>query len=256
MSKFIERLQSVFQPPAHSMGFNTARSEQARPRIQLVVKLAGVKLKSQIKELDQADALVLPISVFGAGKTMSGVWFSKGDAEEVEKATKAGADFIILPESGEVLPHDKKIGRIIQIEASITDILLRTVNTLPVDAVLLNEEESGLGLTWKRLMLIQRFSSLLNKPLLVEVLPSITDTELQAIWEGGVSGIIVTANAEQADAVAKTCVKSSISYHFRQDVNRKKVWQLFPASRLRQKSPKRMMAMTMMTSIGFCKGRF
>lgn len=238
MSKFIERLQSVFQPPAHSMGFNTARSEQARPRIQLVVKLAGVKLKSQIKELDQADALVLPISAFGAGKTMSGVWFSKGDAEEVEKATKAGADFIILPESGEVLPHDKKIGRIIQIEASITDILLRTVNTLPVDAVLLNEEESGLVLTWKRLMLIQRFSSLLNKPLLVEVLPSITDTELQAIWEGGVSGIIVTANAEQADAVVQNLRKVIDKLSFPSRRKQEKSLAIVPRVEITPEEPK------------------
>ena len=108
-----------------------------------------------------------------------GVWLSKGDAEEVEKSIKSGADFIILPANGEVLPPDKKIGKILQIEASITDVLLRTVSELPVDAVLLNEEENGLVLTWKRLMLIQRFSSLLDKPLLIEVLPSITDTELQ-----------------------------------------------------------------------------
>ena len=160
MSKFIERLQQVLQPPSQSMGFKTAKSEQARPRIQLVVNVTDGKLKSQTKELDKADALVLPISAVGTGKTISGVWLSKGDAEEVEKSIKSGADFIILPANGEVLPSDKKIGKILQIEASITDVLLRTVSALPVDAVLLNEEENGLVLTWKRLMLIQRFSSL------------------------------------------------------------------------------------------------
>jgi hypothetical protein len=152
------------------------------------------------------------------------MWLTKGNAEEVERSIKSGADFIILPADGAVLLPDKKIGKILQIEASITDILLRTVNELPIDAVLLTEgHESGLVLTWKRLMLIQRFSSLLNKPLLIEVLPSITDTELQAIWEAGVSGVIVTANTEQAEAVMQSL--------------RKVIDKLsFPAKRKREKS--------------------
>ena len=101
-----------------------------------------------------------------------------------------------------MLPSDQKIGKILQVEAAISDILLRTVSALPVDAVLLKEEENGLVLTWKRLMLIHRFSGLAGKPLLIEVLPAVTDTELQQIWEAGVSGVIVKTDAEQAEAVA------------------------------------------------------
>ena len=166
----------------------------------------------------------MPISAAGIDSDIYGTWLTKGDAEEVEKSIKSGADFIILPANGEVLPPDKKIGKILQIEASITDVLLRTVSELPVDAVLLTEEkENGLGLTWKRLMLIQRFSSLLNKPLLIEVLPDVTDTELQAIWEAGVSGVIVTADAEQAAAIIPNL--------------RKVIDKLsFPAKRKREKS--------------------
>jgi hypothetical protein len=51
-------------------------------------------------------------------------------------------------------------------------------------------------------MLIHCFSVLAGKPLLIEVLPTVTDTELQQIWEAGVSGIIVKTDAEQAEAVA------------------------------------------------------
>ena len=208
MSKFIERLQQVTMPPSQSMGFKTAKAEQARPRIQLVVNVTGGNLRSQSKELDEADALVLPITAVDVSKIISGMWLTKGNAEEVEKSIKSASDFIILPADGVVLLPDKKIGKILQIEAAITDILLRTVNELPIDAVLLTEgHESGLVLTWKRLMLIQRFSSLLNKPLLIEVLPSVTDTELQAIWEAGVSGVIITADTEQAKTVIQNLRK-------------------------------------------------
>jgi thiamine monophosphate synthase len=202
MSKFVERLQQVLQPAVQSMGFISAKSEQTKPRIQLVVDVANGKSKSLLKEPDKADALLVPISAVGDGKTISGVRLSTGDAAEVEQSVKNGADFIILPASGEVLPPDKKIGKILQVEAATTDILLRTVSSLPVDAVLIKEEENGLALTWKRLMLIHRFSSLAGKPLLIEVLPAVTETELQQIWEAGVSGVIVKTDAEQPEAVA------------------------------------------------------
>ena len=224
MSKFIDRLQQVLIPPPQSMGFKTAKSEQARPRIQLVVNVTGGNLKSPVKELGKADALVLPISAVDIDNMISGRWLIKGDSEEVEKAIKSGADFIILPANGEVLPPDKKIGKILQIEAAITDVLLRTVNELSIDAVLLTEEkEKGLALTWKRVMLIQRFSSLLNKPLLIEVLSGVTDIELQIIWEAGASGVIVTADVEQAAVITPNL--------------RKVIDKLsFPAKRKREKS--------------------
>ena len=66
---------------------------------------------------------------------------AKGDAEEVAKAVKAGADFVVLPISGEVLAPDKKLGKILQIEDSVSDIMLRTVGDLPADAVLLMENK-------------------------------------------------------------------------------------------------------------------
>jgi hypothetical protein len=203
MSKFIERLQQALTPPIQSMGFMIAKPEQARPKIQLVVSVTGGKLKTQLKEPTEADALLFSNTAVSVNEKITGMWLSKGDTEEVEKSIKAGVDFVILPVSGEVLQPDKKLGKIIQIENSISDIMLRTVGELPVDAVLLSEnKENSLALTWKRLMLIRRFTGLAGKPLLVEVLPTITETEFQAIWDAGVSGVIINVDAEQAEDAA------------------------------------------------------
>ena len=108
MSKFIERLQQVLNPPSQSMGFKTAKSEQAKPRIQVVVNITGGNLKSLLKELGEADALVLPKSAAGIDSVIYGTWLTKGDDEEVEKSIKSGADFIIMPSNGKVLSPDKK----------------------------------------------------------------------------------------------------------------------------------------------------
>jgi hypothetical protein len=238
MSKFIEKLKQVLQPPPQSMGFKTAQAEQARPRIQLVVNISGGKSKSSVKELDMADALVSPNPAVGVDKTISGSWLLKGDSEEVEKSIKSGVDFVILPTNGEVIPPDKKIGKILQIEAAITDVLLRTVNELPVDAILLTEDkESGLGLSWKRLMLIQRFSSILNKPLLIEVLPDIIDTELQQIWDAGISGIIISLDAEQADSVVQKLRKAIEKLPFPSRRKRDKSLAILPRVEIEPEKP-------------------
>jgi hypothetical protein len=203
MSKFIEKLQQVMTPPVQSMGFNHTKSERARPKIQLVLSVNGSKAKTQIKAAAGADALLFSNGAIDGGETVTGLRLAKGDADEAEKAVKAGADFVVLPLSGEVLAPDKKLGKIVQIEDSVSDIMLRTVGDLPADAVLLMEDkESNLALTWKRLMLIRRFAALSGKPLLIEVLPGIKETELQQIWDAGVSGVVVSVNAEQAEAVA------------------------------------------------------
>jgi hypothetical protein len=224
MSKFIDRLQKVFQPVPQSMGFKASIAEQTKPKIQLILRVVDDVSQSLPKEHNHVDAWILSEFEVRADKAVWGTWFSMGSEKEVEKSIKSGADFVILPVSGEVLPPDKKIGKIIRIEASTTDVLLRAASELPVDAFLLSEnEQDGLSLTWKRLMLIERFTSLLNKPLLIEVLADINETQLQQVWEAGVSGVIVTINVTQAEAVSR---------NLRQIINKLS----FPSKRKREKS--------------------
>ena len=52
MSKFIEKLQQVFQPSAQSMGFQAVKAELRRPRIQLAVYITGTKAKGLTKEIE------------------------------------------------------------------------------------------------------------------------------------------------------------------------------------------------------------
>ncbi len=203
MSKFIERLQQVMTPTVQSMGFMTAKAQCARPKIQLVLNVNGGKAKTPLKDAVGADAIIFSNSAIDGAEAAAGMRLVRGDAEEVAKAVKAGADFVVLPISGEVLAPDKKLGKILQIEDSVSDIMLRTVGDLPADAVLLMEnKENSLALTWQRLMLIRKFAALSGKPLLIEVLTDVKETELQQIWDAGVSGIVVRVDVEQAEAVS------------------------------------------------------
>lgn len=216
MSKLIDKLIKVSQPQPQAMGFKAVKTEP-RPKLQLIAKLANV----EVKELPAADAIILNASETRNTKSIWGVRGAKNGLEDIDKLIKSGADFVILSTDGEIIPADKKIGKVLEIEASITDILLRTVSELPVEAVFLSNGE--LAITYKRLMLIQRFASLVNKPLLVEVPPDVTEPELQLVWETGATGIVVTVNAEQAEAVTK---------NLRKIID--KLW--YPSRRKREKS--------------------
>ena len=69
---------------------------------------------------------------------------------------------------------------------------------LPVNAVLVTAEGGeGHFLTWHHLMLFQRFSSLLTKPLLVTIPSNVAAKELQVLWEAGVDGVVVEVEAEK-----------------------------------------------------------
>ncbi len=191
MSKFIDRLKQVSQPLPPQMGFRLKNSESARPKIQLVASLHDYP-QSLVNKLSAADAIVVTETKPFNSDTLWGIRLGKGVLEEVDKAIETSADFAILPSGGVVLPSDRKIGKILQINSSVTDVLLRTVNDLPVDAVLVTEDSEGGGaITWQELMLCRRFTGMLTKPVLVTIPPVVTTAELQLIWETGVSGVMV-----------------------------------------------------------------
>src|SRR4030042_6182246 len=99
----------------------------------------------------------------------------------MEKPVEAGYDFVVFPASSRVLatPHDDKVGKILQVDSSLGEGLLRAVNDLPVDAVLNTDVcAAGEPISWHHLMLWQRLSNLLTKPLLASVPLHITAGDL------------------------------------------------------------------------------
>jgi hypothetical protein len=116
--------------------------------------------------------------------------------------------------------------------------LLRTVNDLSVDAVLLAEDkENGVSFTWKRMMLIHRFSSILSKPLLIEVTPGITSAEMQMVWDAGISGVLLKTDAEQAETAAPALRAIIDKLSFPSKRKRDKSLAFLPRAETRQEEP-------------------
>jgi len=158
-----------------------------------------------------ADAILLSIAKPSRGaKTIEeiaqslpdtpwGVWLGDIGEKELGNLAKAGGDFMVFSSASKVIasPEDNKIGKILQVESSLNKDLLKAVNDLPVDAVLVVGESKG-QLTWHQLMLIQRLSNLLTKPLLASVQPNIAASELRFLWEAGADGVVVEVSTGQS----------------------------------------------------------
>lgn len=214
MSRFIDRLKRVSQGAAQPMGFRMV-SSAARPRLSLVAHLAQPGIANIADYVAGADAGLISIARAGSGvKALKelgrsladivwGGWLGDTSREEIEQIVAAGGDFVVLPVASSslaVLEADD-LGKILAVEASLDEGLLKAVNRLPVDAVLVvAEPEEEPPLTWRRLMSLQRLADILAKPLLVSIPSEVTADELQVLWETGVDGLVVEVEAGQPAA--------------------------------------------------------
>jgi len=211
VSRFIDRLNQLSQAVPQPMGFRTVQPVSPKPKILLIASLAQANVDGLANYVAGADAGLLSISKLSSGaETLHeicqavsdipwGGWLRGGDQEVIKQIVKAGCDFVVFPAANTSLaiPQDDEVGKILQVEVSLSEGLLRAVDELPVDAVLITgEQERDYFLTWHHLMLFQHFADLLTKPLLVCVPSNVTANELQALWEAGVAGVVVEVGVE------------------------------------------------------------
>jgi len=194
------------------MGFGVAQTVSEKPKILLVASSAQAAGKRLADYAAGADAVLLPAAKSSsAAKTFPeipqamsdspwGGWLGDADRKGIKQMETAGCDFVVFPAANTSLSilANNEMGKIVEVAVSISDGLLRAVNDLPLDAVLVAGEQRGkYFLTWQHLMLFQHFANLLTKPLLVSIPSNVTDKELQALWATGVVGVVVVVGVGQ-----------------------------------------------------------
>ncbi len=219
MSRFIDKLNQVSRVVPQSIGFGRAQPISEKPKILLIANLTEASVGGLADYVAGADAGLLHIPKLSSGaktlKEMSqavpdipwGGWLRNTDRGGIKQIAKADCDFAVFPAANTPLAllQNDEIGKILEVESSISEGLLRAVNELPVDAVFIAAEQEGeYFLTWHHLILFQRFADLLTKHLLVPIPSNVTANELQALWEAGVDGVVIEVGAGQpADRLKK-----------------------------------------------------
>jgi hypothetical protein len=204
MSKFIDNLKRTCEGAPAPIGFLPRQAAVEPCRMQLLAIVAPENLDLAAEFFEGADAVLLPVgsenptkkrlAAFAAatGKTPWGGWL-KGKNAEIDEVVKAGCDFVILSgETSLATVTDEKTSKIIAVEPGIADTMLRAAGSLPVDAVLIDDESMAEGtLTWQNLIQFQRCSVLANKPMLAVIPAEAGAEELKLLWEAGVVGAVV-----------------------------------------------------------------
>ena len=212
MSRFIDKLNQVSRVMPQSMGFRRTQPVSGKPKILLIAGLTEASVGGLADYVAGADAGLLPIPKLSSGaKTLRemsqavpdipwGGWLRNVDQSGIKQMAKSGCDFVVFPAANTPLAllQNDEMGKILEVESSLSEGLLRTVNELSIDAVLVAAEGEGeYSLTWHHLMLFQRFGDLLTKPLLASIPPNVTANELQALWEAGVDGVVIGVGTGQ-----------------------------------------------------------
>jgi hypothetical protein len=212
MSRFIDKLNRVSQPGVQSLGFRAAQPVSQKPKMLLVATLAQTNVDDLADYVAGADAGLLRILKLSSGaesfqkisQVMSdipwGGWLRDIGRGGIKQMVKVGCDFVVFPAVNTPLAmlQNDEVGKILEVEVSLSEGLLRATNELPVDAVLIASGQEGEHfLTWHHLMLFRRFADLLTKPLLVSIPSNVTANELQALWEAGTDGVVVEVGVGQ-----------------------------------------------------------
>jgi len=207
MSRLIDKLNQVSQLAPQPMGFRAAQAGVQKPAIVLIASLAQVDVGDLTDYVAGADAGLMPISSLTSGaKAIKKTCQAASDipwggslgnisSKGIKQLENSGCDFVVFPpaSTSSVTLEDSKVGRILQVEASLDECLLRAVDELPVDAVLISPEKGQHFITWHRLMVFHHFADSLSKPLLAYVPANVAPRELQAVWEAGISGVVLEA---------------------------------------------------------------
>jgi hypothetical protein len=223
MSVFIDKLNKLTHAESTPMGFRRDRAASSARKIQLVSLVTNSEV-----DTSGADALLLDFrdkgieseSASGMLENVpSGVWLKEARQKDLKQLKDTGCDFIVFPAASTSLEiiEIQDMGKILELDTSISDPVLRSVVDLPVDAVLVSAGQGkSSSLTWQDLMILQRFGGFPKKPLLVRIPMKVSSAELEALWEAGVMAVVTE---ESAYKLRKTIEKADFTKVRKSDKN-------------------------------------
>lgn len=195
MTKLGDLLQRNSRVQTARMGFGSAPSK--RPPTVLLAGLVSERWAHTIADAAAAGADLflltgqpnekeLKEAVSAAEDRPCGLLTPQPSTEEVAQLRQAGLDFVVLaPEAPAAALQDQELAVLLHVNDEITDIQLRTIDPLPLNAIYL--ESNATPLTIQRQMELQRISGMARKPLLLQVPPDTEQQDLLCLRDAGVA---------------------------------------------------------------------
>ncbi len=201
MTKLADLIRSATRPAIAPLGFGTPRAKPSPTMI--IVAMIGGNWKRGIGEATSSGASAVLLTggpnetdikaaAEAAGDSPCGV-VANGSAN----LSAAGIDFVVLGSDAPASAlQDEDLTFLLQVDEDLSDIQLRTIDPLPIDALYL--DGSATALTIGRQMDLQRITGLTRKPMLTAPVPDVSQDDLLSLRDSGVLMLAVDMNASDA----------------------------------------------------------
>lgn len=208
MGKLLEKLRQVSRGSAQPLGFKTTASASKNPPMVLIACLAGGPARAAAGVKESADAVLLKGGqsreklVASLGEFPWGASLEQATEEELTQLKGEGCDFLVF-DAAKAPPAvllEEEMGKIVEIDPSLADGLIRAIDQLPIDAVLIGGEPS---LSVHRLMLCQHVANLMHKPLIALAPLDVSKEDLEVLRDVGMAGVAVTVEEEAKEELLR-----------------------------------------------------
>lgn len=201
MSKLSDAIRRAGRPTPVPLGFGFGPRAAAASHATMlsIVRLSSNEAnKAEEAAKKGADAVIIDGGDSGkvkdfakkASNLLIGVRPQKTERDQITSLREAGADFVVLDESGMAdALLEENIGFILLAPSDTDDTRLRLLADLNLDALIPPPPDGSL--TIERLLELRRVSALGRTPLLLELSSDADASRLQALRESGVAGVII-----------------------------------------------------------------
>jgi hypothetical protein len=201
MSKLVDKLRRVSESYASPIGFRSSASQSMGSAMLLVGGFSevdasaaevmvntGVDAGLIFERGTGSDNLTEMVKVMG--DIPLGMFLGEATMDGAERLAESGCDFVVFDVKAPMAGlHEGGIGKFLAVEPSMDVSLVRAINGLGVDGVLISRGTESF-ITVEYLLLCQRLGDLVDKPLLVALASMTTSKELDSLWQAGIDGIV------------------------------------------------------------------
>ena len=209
----MDKLEAISEGRGQPIGFGAAASREKRAPVLVVAAVpSGNARLAAVAEDGGADAVLFigdRKAEQGSRKVAArktdvpwGALLNPATAQAVEELVEAKCDFVVLSPAGtqaSVL-REEGIGKVLRVDSSLDDSLVRAINRLDVDAVLLAPlEEEGFPLTVQQVMAFERLAAAAGKHILVAMPPEMPVADIETVWGLGAGALVVDLTVDNPE---------------------------------------------------------
>ena len=213
MSKFIEKLRRCSERSIQPMGFKSSKPANSHAMLLISALTAKDTTKASRIVKEQVDAIVAiidtPVIDTSILKKLMqgnidlpwGLWFKEVTKETVEQLSETGNDFTIFEatSTSALVLNKQDRGNILVSENFHDPTLVRAIGQLGIDAVIIHIAHEKQMLTVDHLLRCRQIAALTQKPIIATTEVMLAQAEVQALWEAGACGLMVTGESGKSE---------------------------------------------------------